>query len=474
MQTRPSPVPRPVSHPQADRPGSVQAEQLSLFPTPDSETQPQRRTLFSRWKGLAIVTIGLVGLGVGGWKLGVLGWKTSPGAIAQAQNRSGSQNRPPARPVEVTTLQNGNAQTEIQLLGQVEASQQSTLRAQTGGIIERLMVQTGDRVTEGMTLAVLDDSDQRLAVAQAQAQLAQQRSQLARLEEGTRPEIIAQRQAAVKTAQAREGAAQDQLDRIGDLVREGAFSQRQLVEAQAALDAARSQRLEAQAELAEAKAGPIQAEIAAQRANVKAATAALNQTQLVQRRTQILATSSGIVQTRQVSTGDLVQAGSAIVTLISGDQLDVLLEVPENLSGQVTAGTPVTLTSRALPKWQQNVAIAALIPSADAASRRQRVRVELRNPPQGLLAGMAIEAKLVKSNNRPSFVVSRDVLTQRQGKWMVFTIVNDQAKSVPVEMVTDMGMQVAIASSDLQTGETIVARGGDGLRDGMDVKVVGK
>ena len=120
---------------------------------------------------------------------------------------------PPPRPVEVTTLATGNATSSVQLLGQVESPQQATIRAQTGGVIKNILVQAGDRVTPGKTIAILDDADQKLALSRAEAQLAQQRNNLARLEEGTRPEIIAQRQAAVSAAQAREREAADNYSR---------------------------------------------------------------------------------------------------------------------------------------------------------------------------------------------------------------------------------------------------------------------
>ncbi len=88
------------------------------------------------------------------------------------------------RAVEVTTLSRGNATRTVQLLGQVESPQQATIKAQTGGIVKQMVVQAGDKVRQGTTIAVLDDADQRLAFSQAQAQLAQQRSELARLEVG--------------------------------------------------------------------------------------------------------------------------------------------------------------------------------------------------------------------------------------------------------------------------------------------------
>ena len=141
-------------------------------------------------------------------------------------------------------------------------------------------MQPGDRVKPGMAIAILDDADQKLALSRAEAQLAQQRNNLARLEVGTRQEIIAQRRAAVSSAQAREREAVDNLRRNSELVKQGAIAQRLLVEARAAVDEARGETLEAQAELAEAKAGPTREVIEAQKANVAAAMSVVNQAKL--------------------------------------------------------------------------------------------------------------------------------------------------------------------------------------------------
>lgn len=377
------------------------------------------------------------------------------------------------RAVEVTTLSRGNATRTVQLLGQVESPQQATIRAQTGGIVKQMLVQAGDKVTRGTTIAILDDADQKLTLSQAQAQLAQQRSELARLEVGTRPEIIAQREAAVKAARAREAEAVDNLQRRTGLVREGAIAQRLLVEARAAVDNARGERLEAQAELAEAKAGFTREVIAAQQANLAAAVSVVNQAKLQIQRTNIKANSGGVVLQRQVSPGDYLQNGGEIITLVAGDKLDIFLELPEQLSGKVAAVTKVQLTARALPQWQGNATITGVVPTAEAASRRQRVRVRLDNPPPGLLPGMAITGNLQLAGNTEGFVVSRDALTRKQDKWLVFAVDNGNAKQMEVEMVADMGQQVAISGDELQPGQKIVLRGGDGLKDKAKVKVMG-
>ncbi len=74
--------------------------------------------------------------------------RTPRPALAQQQ----PQAQPP-RPVETVALLRGNAQRNVALLGQVEASQQSTIRAQTRGTVKDILVRPGDRVKAGMAIA---------------------------------------------------------------------------------------------------------------------------------------------------------------------------------------------------------------------------------------------------------------------------------------------------------------------------------
>jgi HlyD family secretion protein len=442
-------------------------EQLSLFPIEDEPTRitsPSKRF----WGWLFVIGLSAVA-GVGGWHFVATLGKRNPAATAQGAKG------PPPRPVEVAPLRVGRANTQVRLIGQVEASQQATIRAQTGGVLKTMMVNVGDRITTGEVIAQLEDTDQSLSIAQSRAQLAQQRSNLARLEQGTRPEILAQRRAAVQAIRAQEQDAADNLKRSQDLVRQGALAQRELITARTELDNLRNQRLEAEAELAEATAGPIQAEIDAQKANVAAAVASFNQSKLAQNRTRIVAATSGIVRAKQANIGDFIEAGGEIVSVVADNKLDIFLDVPESLGSQVQPGKPVQLMARAFPEWKQNATITALAPTADAASRRQRVRVTLNNPTARLLPGMAVEALLVKPATRSgaSYVVSRDILTQRGEKWFVATIAKNKAKLIPVKLTADMGSEVAIASPLLRAGQILAVRGVDGLRDGMTVKVVG-
>ncbi|ESA38346.1 rnd family efflux transporter mfp subunit [Leptolyngbya sp. Heron Island J] len=387
---------------------------------------------------------------------------TAPETLAQG---------PPPRPVEISRLTTGEGIQSIELIGQVEARTSATVRSQTTGVVQQILVEPGDTISVGATMAVLDDSDQRLALSQAQANLASERSNLAELEVGTRPEIIEQRRALLQSAQAREAEALDNLQRTQELVTVGGLPQRSLIEARTAVADAQSSRLEAAAVLAEATAGPTTEEIAAQRATVTASQAAVDQTQLELSRTQIQATTAGTVEERMANIGDYLEVGDPILSMINRSDLDIFLEIPEDLAGQITPGLTVELTSRALPEWQGQAAIAGIIPIADEASRRQRVRLQLADPPPGLLPGMAIQGTLELASNASGFILSRDALVQRAEEWIVFAITDDQAQAIEVEIVADMGTSVAITSDQLEDGQSIVMRGSEGLQDGAVVNV---
>lgn len=414
------------------------------------------------------VQLGLLGLLLlmGG---GVIVWRT----VAPASKPASSQMPPglPPTTVETVVLKRGEGIRRIQLLGQVEASKSATLRTQTAGTVERVLVEVGDRVKPGMTIATLDDADQQLALAEARAKLAQARSELARLTVGTRPEIIAQRRAELRAVQAREREAQQNLKRYEELVAAGAISEKALLEERATVDATRAEQLKVQAALAEATAGPTREEIAAQQASVAAAVSAVNQAQLTLARTQVKARADGIVRSREVSVGDLVESRDPVLTLVNSNELDVFLELPEQLSGSITPGLPVKLNARAIPNWRRRATISGVVPAANAASRRQMVRVRLQNPPQNLLPKMAIAAELQLQVDPNSFVVPRDALVRRDETWLVYTVADGKATQMQVNLVVDMGEKMAISGSQLQVGQPIVVRGGEALMPGAPVQV---
>ena len=80
--------------------------------------------------------------------------------------------------------------------------QSANLSMSAGGIVKQLTVQEGDTVANGQVLIKLDDAQQRVAVAQAQANLQSAQANLDELLAGARTQEIAQAEAGVVAAQA--------------------------------------------------------------------------------------------------------------------------------------------------------------------------------------------------------------------------------------------------------------------------------
>lgn len=430
-------------------------------PANKARTTDKKKSKISGWL-LAILLLG--GASIALWQV----FAPSPTPTAATNSQT-----PPPKAVETIALTSGTGNRQIRLLGQVEAGERATLSPQIDGTVQRVLVREGDRITPEMTVAILDDADSRLALAEAEARLAQERGNLARLQVGTRPEIIAQRQAELNAARTRQLEAQDNLERVSGLTEDGALSRRALVEARAEADAASSEKYRVAALLDEAQAGYTQEEIDAQQGLVAAAQAAVEQAELGMQRTEIKAPFSGIVQARAADPGDYLEVNDPLLTMVSDRTLDIFLELPESISGQVAPGMTVNLNARALPDWQQETEITAVVPTANTSSRRQLVRVSLNNPPPQLLPGMAIQANLAMPvENIDTFIVPRDALTRRGNEWLLFAVNDNQARQINVEMIADMGQEVAISNPELEAGQSIVVTGGDGLTDNAEVQVV--
>lgn len=102
----------------------------------------------------------------------------------------------------------------VSATGKVLPTRWANLGTQTGGRLIELKVQPGDQVKAGDVIAQLDDTDARLAVAQAEAALAIAQAQLAQLKAGPRPEEIAVAEQAVKAAEANALNAAAQLAQL--------------------------------------------------------------------------------------------------------------------------------------------------------------------------------------------------------------------------------------------------------------------
>lgn len=435
----------------------------------------------------------------------------------------------PPVPITLLPLENSQLSEEISLLGEGRSKSDSKLNSETTGVVSELLVDVGDEVKVGQPVARLDGVDQRIALAEADARLAESRSRLSELLNGTRPEVLTQRSAEHRAALARVKEAESQLSavralapqlvtqvegdylvskaneqdaadeykRTEELVKQGALSKRDLVKVKAAWDKSRGELLRAQqarsvqqtsnkrdqanavaslemaradaarygAQFAEAAQGPRSEVIAAQQEIVAALRAARDKALVDFQRTAIKSNSVGTVKSRLAAVGDRVEAGDPLFEL-GGNQVEFYFDVPERVQGRVKKGQIVLLKSNSGGDPTKGEVV-GVAGAVDRQSRRQSIRVKAQDT--NVLAGAVVNGVLLIPVEGDYLVCHRDALVDRGGNWVVYTVDEEtKAAEHQIRLVAGVGEQVAI-SSPLKAGTKVVGRGAPGLSPGREV-----
>lgn len=216
--------------------------------------------------------------------------------------------------------------------------------APEGGWLTELLVARGKTVKPGDALFTLDADSQLALRNQAAAALSQAQAQLANLQKGRRPDEIAALTAAVAQAEASARLAQAEFVRAQDLKEKGFVSQSFLDARRGARDGAAEQVRQAKASLSLGAKGARDDEIAAAKANVSSATAALARADYVLGQRRILARVGGVVQDTLRAQGEFVPPNGAIVQILPPDNVRIRFFVPEQLRARVKVGATVPVT----------------------------------------------------------------------------------------------------------------------------------
>jgi len=242
-----------------------------------------------------------------------------------------------------------NEDERLQLYGNVDV-REVDLGFRVGGRIARLPVEEGERVKQGQVLAELDSASIDSAVAQADAQVAQARAELLKLERGSRSEDVTQAQARLAAAQAAAQDAQRDYDRRRPLLEPGAISRDVWDGTVAMRDSAQAQLREAQAALALVRTGARREDIAAARAAVQAAEAGRTRIGTDLDDARLLASVDGMVVTRAREPGAIVGPGETVFTIAIDRPLRVRAYVAEEQLSRVAPGMKVAVIADGNPK----------------------------------------------------------------------------------------------------------------------------
>jgi HlyD family secretion protein len=215
--------------------------------------------------------------------------------------------------------------------------------APLAGTLAKLAVQRGDTIAANAPLFALESESERAARAEAEAQVQRANATLANLEKARRPPEIDAARAQLAQAQASLRQSEADLVRVQKLVADKFLPPQRLDEARATRDRdhARVGELTAQVQLTQMPARSD--EIAAARADLKAASDSLAQAQWrLDQKTQT-APVAGLVNDTLYRPGEWVAAGAPVVSLLPPGNVKVRFYVPEPTLSSLRIGAAVSV-----------------------------------------------------------------------------------------------------------------------------------
>ncbi|HEY4370929.1 MAG TPA: efflux RND transporter periplasmic adaptor subunit [Burkholderiales bacterium] len=224
---------------------------------------------------------------------------------------------------------------------------------QIAGTVVAINADDTDKVTAGQPLVQLDDADARVALDQAEANLAQTVRQVRTLfvGNGSLSATVALREADAARAASDVAKAEDDLRRRSPLVATGAVSGEELKHAETALQSARSTLTAAQAAVIAAREELTSNQSYTdntsinQHPNVQVASAKVREAYLTLKRSELPAPVSGYIARRSVQVGQRVQAGAPLMAVAPLNQLWVDANFKEVQLQNIRIGQPVKLTA---------------------------------------------------------------------------------------------------------------------------------
>jgi len=308
---------------------------------------------------------------------------------------------------------------DIVLTGTLKPRGQVQVVAEVQARLLRVLREEGAPVAKGDVLAVLDDTDYRLATDRARAALA--------------------------VAEANRAHAQTEKERADSLLNTGGITDRDHLSAQVALQVADAGVAQARAE------------------------AAIAEQQLA--RTQVRAPFAGRVAKRIPDPGAMIPAGAPLFTLVDDSVFEFRAPVASRDYPKIRAGAPVQLVLDAPSAPRVEGRVARVEPLIDERSRSFQIVVEVPGRAD-LVGGLFARATVRVGQVQGALVVPPPALVRDgsdPGRAEVFLVAHGKADKIAVTLGVESpdGVQV---TSGLAAGDAVVLDPPTALASGAPVQ----
>jgi HlyD family secretion protein len=282
--------------------------------------------------------------------------------------------------------------------GHVETPFRVTVSSQISGIVKMIPVAVGDRVKAGDALVELDSSAAEASVAQAQGVLAQAMARVSQQQKLTLPAAI-QSLAQVKATLAN---VQEIYTRTVTLASKGILSKAALQQAEANLGIAHAQVTSAELQVASNQPGGSDFQLVATQESQAQSAVVMAQAHL--ETFVVKAARNGILISKTVEVGNVIQPGAELMQLSPDGKIEVLVQVDEKNLGLVALGQPALISADAYSKETFPAQVTFIDPAVDLARAAVAVKLGVENPPSYLRQDMTVSVD-IEVNRRPKTLI---------------------------------------------------------------------
>ncbi len=271
-----------------------------------------------------------------------------------------------------------------------------------GGRVVTIRVEEGDSVRAGDTLAVLTQSAIPATLEDRRARLAAARARLADLQRGSRAAEVERAAADLAAAEAEADRTARELARSEQLLQNQIIAQQDFDRARALAESAARRRDASRATLELLKEGSRSDQVRAAAADVQSAEAQLAGASADAGELAVLAAVSGVVLGRHADPGEVVAAGTPLVTIGVVARPWVRVYLPAKLIVHLPKGSAARVTpaggleADGMPGTLGSVSAKAEFTPRAALTTEERAdllfasRVELTNPPPTVRPGLPV------------------------------------------------------------------------------------
>ena len=355
----------------------------------------------------SLLVFALVVIGCGG------GCGAKPAAPARGR-------QPLSFAVDVLPVEAKKVDYIVQAPGTIDAFERVQVTARVAGVVDRVMFSEGQTVKQGATLVNIDGERYGLAVAQAKAQLQKA--------EATQADAEAQ-------ATRREGATKDH---------PGLIPGEEIAGAQTRAFTAK--------------------------ADSEVAVQALKTAQVNLRDSSVAAPMDGVIQTRTVETGQYVQPGYVMATLLRNDPMLLHFQVEPEDAPRLKVGINANFTMRETQR--SFIARLTLISgAADSVTHMVSVTGEVddKQHKYWLRPGSFCDVTIDLGAKRDSPIIPRTAARATDHGYIAYVIVGEVAKERPLTLGMSTRDGWVEVRSGIKAGDLLVVRGAEALSDGANV-----